>query len=204
MLNHKTILFFLLFVMIHIAVYCQPGGFTSQPVRRGDYSLVAYVSGGLGYYPSYAGKLAYLHPQIANVNPVSTLRIMWHPDHLVKVGLETGYLTFLSYTLKDSAGNKGKVVLNATPLLAEWTMALTKRFNVFAGSGVYFLTTRLKYGSKAVSKKLSVGWMAAVSYIQPLSKNVGLGTEVKWLDAAESRDGSICLQLQLVWRFLKW
>jgi hypothetical protein len=182
----------------------QPGGFTSEPVKRGAYSFVVYVSGGLGHYPAYSKDLAYLDPTIQNVNPVSTIRIMWHPDHLVKVGLETGYMTFLNYTLKDSAGQRGKVVLNATPLLVEWTMALTKRFNVFAGSGVYFLTTNLDYKGKTRSKKISVGWMAAASYIQPLSKNMGLGAEVKWLDAAESRDGTICLQLQWVWRFLQW
>jgi len=187
-----------------IKLDAQQEGFTSQPVRRGDYSLVAYISGGIGHYPSYSGALAYLQPTITNLNPVSTIRVMWHPDHLLKVGLETGYMTFLSYTLKDTAGNKGKVVLNAIPLLLEWTMAISKRFNVFAGSGVYFLNTKLDYAGKTSSKKLSVGWMAAASYIQPLFKNVGLGTEVKWMDAAESKDGSICLQLQLVWRFLKW
>ena len=199
--NKKSWLCLLLFVSMRTAAQEE---FTSQPVGRGDYSLVIYVSGGLGYYPSYAGKLAYLQPDISNINPVSTIRLMWHPDHLLKLGLETGYMTFLSYTIKDSAGNKGKVVLNATPLLLEWTMAITKRFNVFAGSGVYFTKTRLDYAGKTASKKLSVGWMAAASYIHPLSKNVGLGTEVKWLDAAESRDGSICLQLQLVWKFLRW
>jgi hypothetical protein len=202
MLNNKNIwLCLLLFVSVTTAAQEE---FTSQPAGRGDYSLVAYVSGGFGYYPSYAGKLAYLHPTISNINPVSTIRLMWHPDHLLKVGLETGYMTFLSYTIKDSAGNRGKVVLNATPLLLEWTMAITKRINVFAGSGVYFTRTKLDYAGKTASKKLSVGWMAAASYIHPLSKNVGLGTEVKWLDAAESRDGSICLQLQWVWKFLRW
>lgn len=202
MLNNKNIwLCLLLFASLRTVAQEE---FTSQPAGRGDYSLVVYVSGGLGYYPSYAGKLAYLHPVISNINPVSTIRLMWHPDHLLKVGLETGYMTFLSYTIKDSAGNRGKVVLNATPLLLEWTMAITKRINVFAGSGVYFMSTKLDYAGKTASKKLSVGWMAAASYIHPLSKNVGLGTEVKWLDAAESRDGSICLQLQLVWKFLKW
>lgn len=203
MFNNKF-LFWLLSIAISISSYGQANGFTSQPVRRGDYSFVIYASGGLGYYPSYAGKLAYLQPKISNINPVSTVRIMWHPDHLVKVGIESGYLTLLSYKLKDSTGKEGKVVLNATPVLIEWTMALTKHFNVFAGSGIYFLTTHLNYESKSVSKKLSVGWMAAASYILPISKNTGLGTEIKWLDAAESRDGSICLQLQFVWRFLKW
>jgi len=202
MLNNKNNwLFLLLFLSVRASAQKE---FTSQATGRGDYSLVVYVSGGLGYYPSYAGKLLYLQPKISNINPVSTVRLMWHPDHLLRVGLETGYMTFLSYTIKDSAGNKGKVVLDAIPLLLEWTMAVTKRVNVFAGSGVYFTHTRLNYAGKTSSKKLSVGWMAAASYIHPLSKNLGLGTEVKWMDAAESRDGSICVQLQLVWRFLKW
>jgi hypothetical protein len=203
MLNSKNLIL-LPAILWSIGTFAQQGGFTSEPVKRGDYSFVVYVSGGLGHYPSYSKDLAYLNPEIKNVNPVSTIRIMWHPDHLVKVGLETGYMTFLNYSLKDSVGKKGKVVLNAIPLLVEWTMALTKRFNVFAGSGVYFLTTNLDYKGKTRSNKISVGWMAAASYIQPLSKNMGLGAELKWLDAAESRDGTICLQLQWVWRFLKW
>ncbi|MGZ3838452.1 MAG: hypothetical protein ACXVMS_10000 [Flavisolibacter sp.] len=190
--------------MATLSSFGQEKGFSSQPQRRGDYSLVVYVSGGLGIYPSYAGKLSYLQPVISNINPVSTVRVMWHPDHLVRVGLETGYMTLLSYKLHDSTGRQGKVNLEASPVLVEWSMALTRRFNVFAGSGVYFLTTRLNYGEKSLSRKISVGWMAAASYIQPLSKNTGLGAEVKWLDAAESRDGSLCLQLQWVWRFLKW
>jgi hypothetical protein len=110
----------------------------------------------------------------------------------------------LNYSAKDSAGNVARVQTNAVPLLIEWTMALTKRFNVFAGSGVYFLTTNLDYAGKATSNKLSIGWMAAASYIHPLSKNLGLGTELKWMDAAESTDGAFCLQLQLVWKFVRW
>ena len=201
--DNRTFLVFAM-LMLCFTAYSQQDGFSSQPQRRGDYSLVAYVSGGAGYYSSYAGELEYLNPTINNLNPVTSLRLMWHPDNLLKLGIETGYMTFLSYSLTDSAGNRGKVNLEAIPVLLEWTMAVTKRFNVFVGSGVYFLNTKLDYLGKTSSKKLSIGWMGAASYIHPLSKNLGLGAELKWMDAAESRDGSICLQLQLVWRFLKW
>jgi hypothetical protein len=129
---------------------------------------------------------------------------MWHPDHLLKVGLETGHMTFYSYTFKDSSGVSGKAKLYAIPVLIEWTMAVTKRLNLFAGSGVYFLRTNLDYQGRTVSPKLSIGWMAAGSYIHPLSSTVGLGTEVKWMDAAETNNGIVSLQLQLVWKFLKW
>jgi hypothetical protein len=182
----------------------QTEGFTSQPTKRNEYALVVYGGSGPGYYFSVSGVPDYLQPKVQKISPVSTIRLMWHPDHLIKVGLETGFMTFVSYKLKDSLGKDGKIRLNAIPVLIEWTMALTKRFNVFAGSGVYFLNTQLDYAGRSRSSKLSIGWMAAMSYIHPLSKDVGLGAEAKWLDAAESTDGSICLQLQLVWKFLKW
>ncbi len=83
-------------------------------------------------------------------------------------------------------------------------MSITKRLNIFAGSGAYILDTRLNYAGKTSSYKFSVGWMAAASYIQPLSQNTGLGAEAKWLYAAETSKGSLGLQLQFVWKFLKW
>lgn len=200
----RTFLALVLCCLAAVKGQAQEEEFTSQGNRRGDYGLVAYVGGGFGYYLSVTGVPDYLRPTINRISPVGTLRLMWHPDHLVKVGVETGHVTFVSYTLTDSVGQKGKVRLDAVPVLIEWTMALTKRFNVFAGSGVYFLNTNLDYAGKSTSSKLSIGWMAAVSYIQPLGKNTGLGTEIKWLDAAESTDGSLSLQLQLVWKFMKW
>lgn len=178
--------------------------FTSRPTGRGEYSLVLYLSGGMGYYASTSGAPAYLHPAVSRWQPVGTLRVMWHPDHLLKAGLETGNLTFYSYRLSDSSGKTGKIALNATPILLEWSMSLKNRLNIFAGSGLYFLKTKLDYAGTVNSNKLNVGWMAAASYIYPIGKQVGLGTEVKWLYAAETSNGSVCGQLQLVWRFLQW
>ncbi len=178
--------------------------FTSLPTHRGQYALVAYINGGAGYFISHEGAPAYLNPKVNRINTVATVRIMWHPDHLLKVGLESGVVNFYSYKLTDSAGRQGKITLQAVPVLLVWSMAVTKRFNIFAGSGGYILDTRLDYGTKTHAKKFSVGWMAAASYIFPISENVGLGTEAKWLYAAETSKGSLCLQAQFVWKFLKW
>jgi hypothetical protein len=202
--NSKFILTIALLFAFCLPIAAQEEGFTSEGNKRGEYALVLYAGGGLSYYFSTGGAPTYLQPDLRKFSPVGTVRLMWHPDHLVKVGLETGRMTFLNYTARDSVGNIAKVQTNAVPLLVEWTMALSKRFNLFAGSGVYFLTTNLDYAGKATSKKLSIGWMAAASYIHPLSKNVGLGTELKWMDAAESTDGAFCFQVQLVWKFLRW
>lgn len=182
----------------------QENEFSSQPQKRGEYGWVVYLSGGAGYYVSNSGRPDFIDAKVSNLSHVSNIRIMWHPDHLLKVGIETGHMTFYSYTFKDSAGVSGKTKIYAIPVLIEWTMAVTKRLNLFAGSGVYFLRTNLDYRGRTVSPKLSIGWMAAGSYIHPLSSSVGLGTEIKWMDAAETNNGIVSLQLQLVWKFLKW
>lgn len=179
--------------------------FTSSTRKKGDYSLVLYTSGGLGYYYQQKQSVpGFASPNLHNLHRVGTVRVMWHPDHLLKLGLETGYLTFFRYSFRDSVGNSGKVALTAVPVLVEWSMSVSKRLNLFAGSGFYMLKTRMDYKGKTVSPKLSIGWMAAGSYIQPLSENTGLGLEAKWLDAAETSDGTVVLQLQLVWKFFKW
>lgn len=199
---HRNLLF--VFLLATFSAVAQDKGFSSQPKKRGDYGFVLYASGGAGYYVSNGGAPQYLSPKVSNLGRAANLRIMWHPDHLLKVGVETGLVTFYSYTFQDSAGVRGRAKLQAIPVLVEWTMAVTKRLNLFAGSGVYFLRTNLDYKGRTTSPKLSIGWMAAASYIHPLSEHTGLGTEVKWMEAAETSNGIVSLQVQFVWKFAKW
>jgi hypothetical protein len=198
----KTPLIYLLW-LLPVNLQAQEKEFTSMPTGR-DYALVSYVGGGFGLYANDAGTPVHLQTNLDKLKANSFVRLMWHPDHLLRFGLESGYMTFYSYTLKDSANRTGKAALRAVPVLVEWSMALTKRFNIFAGSGVYLLTTNLDYLTKTKSHKVSVGWMAAASYILPVSKQMGLGMELKYMDAAETSDGSMIFQLQWVWKFLKW
>jgi len=204
MQNNKSILLYFLVFLTCLKSYGQGEDISLQPSRSKQYALILYLSGGAGYFISNSGVPAYLQPKLSRVNAVTTARIMWKPDHRLKAGFESGYLTFYSYRLTDSAGNKGKVSLNAIPLLLEFSVALNKHLNLFAGPGVYLLDTKLNYQGKTSATKVTMGWMAAAAYIIPLSPDVGLGAEAKWLYAAETIRGSFGLQLQLVWRFLKW
>ncbi len=191
-------------IAIHLNTFGQEKEFTSSPNRRGAHSLVAYFSGGANYYVSESGAPKHLATRVNTLNPVASFRLMWHPDHLLKLGVETGYLTFYGYSFSDSARISGKVSLNAVPVLVEWSTSIAKHWNLFAGSGIYLLTTNTDYKVKTSSQKVSIGWMAAGSYIAPISQNVGLGTELKWMHAAETSNGSLALQVQLVWKFLKF
>lgn len=200
----KCFIVFAWFCLICLSGYGQEEEFTLQPSKRGAYAWVVTASGGAGYFVSNQGAPPFLSRKISNLSHVTNVRLMWHPDHLLHVGVETGHLTFYTYRFRDSVAREGTVRLTAIPVLIEWNMAVTKRLNLFVGSGVYFLRTNLDYRGKTTSKKLSIGWMAAGSYIHPLSANVGLGTELKWMNATETANGILSLQLQLVWKFLNW
>src|SRR5437868_1771933 len=99
MQNNKLNFLFLLLFLTSINAHSQEEEFTSRPTGRGKYSLVVYLGGGFDYYASNAGAPAYLQPNLSKWNPHGTLRIMWHPDHLLKGGVETGYIRFYSYQL---------------------------------------------------------------------------------------------------------
>lgn len=172
--------------------------------QRGQYAFVAYIGGGMGYYATPAGTPTAVNPTTSKWGFNSTVRVLWHPDHLLRVGLESGHMTFYSYTFTDSIGTRGKNAVTGVPLLLVASMPVTSRLNVFFGTGFYNLTTKLDYAGKTTAHKLSVGWMLATSYIQPVSKDLGIGLEVKWADAAQTVDASIIGQLQLVWKFIKW
>ncbi|HEU4902904.1 MAG TPA: hypothetical protein VFT06_08930, partial [Flavisolibacter sp.] len=168
MQDNKKIGFLFVFLLCFLQCFSQEE-FSSQPTRRSQYAWVAYFSGGPGYYVSNKGAPPFLSRNISNLSHVASFRIMWHPDHLLHVGLETGHLTFYSYRFRDSANTEGTVRLSAIPVLVEYNMAVTKRLNLFEGTGVYFLRNNLDYRGKTTSQKLRIGWMSAGSYIQQLS-----------------------------------
>jgi hypothetical protein len=96
------------------------------------------------------------------------------------------------------------MTLTAIPILITWSMPVVKRLHVFAGFGTYFLTTHLDYKGKVKSKNLSLGSNIALAYQQPVSKNLRLALEAKWMNAYVSRNSALSLQLLLAWKFLEW
>jgi hypothetical protein len=128
---------------------------------------------------------------------------MWHPDHRLRFGLETGYLNLYNYKI-NSENIGGKLRLTAVPLLIVWSMQIGKRINIFAGSGTYFIKSRLDYAGHSEAGNLSLGWMAAASYNFNISNSFSITPELKWFDASESGHQSLNLQMLFAWKFYKW
>ncbi|MBZ5856122.1 outer membrane beta-barrel protein [Flavihumibacter profundi] len=200
--NLYCISWIVLLQFIHVPSMAQDKSGIEAEGKRGIYSLNVFAGGGVSFYLANPGTPSDVKSQVSRIHPTGTLRVMWYPDHLLKVGLETGITNFYSYKIQDSIS--GNVVVQAVPLLLVFSMPITKRINIFAGPGGYFITSKLDYEGQTKSKTFSVGWMAAGSYEYPINDKVGLAGEIKLLNAFETKDVSMSLQIQLRWKFMEW
>ncbi len=135
--------------------------------KQGLYSLNVFVGGGVSFYLANPGTPADLKSQVSQTHPIGTLRVMWYPDHLLRVGLETGITNFYSYKIHDTIS--GSVVVQAVPLLLVFSMPITKHISLFAGPGGYFITSKLDFEGQNQAGTFSLGWMAAGSYEYPIN-----------------------------------
>lgn len=202
-MRHRAagLILLLLATALPLAASAQTGEVPVPAGHDSTYSLVVYAGGGWGQYIATPGAPADLPVDYVKGGVAGTVRLMWAPDHLLRLGIETGWTTMYSYDIKDATG--GKLTLGAVPLLLVWSMQFD-RFHVFAGTGYYQLTSHLDYGTSTNVTTWSLGFMLAGAYEYKLSDNFGLVGELKWMNATEHEDAVLSAQVMLSWRFLRW
>ena len=192
--------------------------------KRDPYTVVLTVGGGVSHYLAPVG----IPPGLEQVSahrlgvPV-TFRVMWHPDHRLRVGLETGLVPMYSYRATVSGPTVGgataineraEVAVSAIPILIVFAMplawlsgterSLARRLSVSGGTGAYAVNSRLAYAGTVESNRLNIGWMLAGSYTQPVGRRFRVATELKWYTVTATKDDALTVQLQLVWRAFSW
>ncbi len=171
---------------------------------RGPFRLLVYAGLGSSVYSSAIrtpGTLTDERESRLGL-PVS-LRVMWQTDHRLRLGLETGFVNLYSYG-GTVANQSAQVRVSAVPILVVFSMSVVKRFALYAGTGPYLINSELRYEGVTKGSTLSLGWMAAGTYTQPLTKNLGLATELKWYDATQTNDACLIAQATLIWRAFTW
>ena len=191
----------LITALVCLAGLANPTALHAGSPGDSTYAVVAYIGGGVSQYLLAAGGPPDIPIDVSKLGVAGTVRIMWYPNHLVRLGIETGWTKFYSYTLQ--AEPTGQVYLSGFPLLAVWSMQVMN-VDLFLGSGYYLLNSHLNYQGAVDVKTWSLGWMAAASYTHPLSDNLGVAGEVKWMNASEHELANMTAQVQLVWRVFEW
>lgn len=187
---------------------------TKKATRRGPYTLVASAGSGLSYYATRIRlPNALEQPRLSRFGVPASLRLMWYPDHRLRVGIESGWIPMYSYR-GQVTGETARVNVSVIPILAVFSMPLAwlsgtersiaRRLAVTVGSGYYLNQSRLRYGGDVVGSKNSLGWMAAGSYTQPIGRRFRVAGELKWYDAVSAENAAFTAELQLVWRAFSW
>jgi len=106
-------------------------------------------------------------------------RGLWHPNHLLSVGLVSGYVTFAQDRTTAEGGQPVELALTGIPLHIAFAMQ-TYGFQVGAGVGGYQLvsSTSINGRDKTVGSQFELGVHAWLAYTLMLSDRLGLGAEV--------------------------
>lgn len=110
-------------------------------------------------------------------------RLMWHPDHLLAVGLYTGFITFSreNITVTDANGARQDLTLDLTGIPAQVVVAMQPgHFEFGVGIGVYFLTahTSVNNTERFSSSDHAYGVSGWFGYNFNLTEAITLGPEV--------------------------
>ncbi|MBD2754768.1 hypothetical protein [Spirosoma validum] len=184
------------------------------PPPRGPYNFVMTVGSGLSFYSTHLGVPAALEQtHVSRFGVPATLRMMWYPDHRLRIGLETGWTTMYSYRGHVS-GEPAHVYVSLVPILLVFSMpmawlsgterSIARRFAATVGTGVYLNHSRLDYLGTVLTNTNSLGWMAAGSYTQPIGRRLRVAGELKWYDAVAAENAAFTAEVQLVWRAFSW
>lgn len=176
------------------------GGFYSTnyaQLKDSTFHISAYL--GVGY----ARFISDMDTDGFNKNGFSgTIRLMWEPDHLLSLGLESGYLQLYKLSNKQVSvlGNDFEVSteLTAIPIFAVFSMKIVENFKLSIGSGLLILGSSVDaLGNSVSSSQTSTGAFGAASYLYPLSKMFFLGGELKYFYINKIENGDLSLQLML-------
>jgi hypothetical protein len=138
---------------------------------------------------------------------------MWHPEHLLSLGIESGY-TYL-YSVKSSINSvefgysEIKASMISVPLMMVSSMRIfpltLPDFEVHGGGGVYWLFNNGElYGRNISSSIFSFGYNLGATYLVPLSQAFSIGAEVKYYYISKLQDSDIGLKILFSYDFLSW
>ena len=169
-----------------------------------EYAVTSYINAG------YSRFISELDDNDLNKNGFSgTIRLMWEPEHILSIGIESGYLQLYDIstqlTFQDTLTFKGTSKLTAVPIITVFSMELFENLKLSFGSGIFLLTSKVDVlGNPVNSLQISTGSLVSGSYYYPISHSISLGGEIKYYLINKIEDGDLNFQVSLQYRFLTY
>jgi len=169
-----------------------------------EYAVTAYINAG------YSRFISELDDNDLNKNGFSgTIRLMWEPEHLLSIGLESGFVRLYNFNTQTSIGDGNtytvKSELNAVPILSVFSMKIINNLKLSIGSGIFIITSKVDALDNPVnSEQLSTGILIGGSYLFPVSPVISLGGEIKYYLINKIEDGGLNFQISLQYKFISY
>jgi hypothetical protein len=178
----------------------------AQDTVAKPYTFTAYLQGG------YVRNVDHFDHPIEGIQQNGTnvnLRILWHPEHLLAGGLEVGlsHVYTVKQNVTDTSGAAATLdaTINVWPILFVFSMSPVQNFNVLIGFGPSISESVVEsFGNRATSSEIGSSMMAGVNYIWPVSDNVGIGGEFKYLRVNKYENHDLLFNITFAWKFLEY
>ena len=199
-----------LFVFVIAASFLHPiGDSAAQSDRDSSFTIIASLSGGI------TRSVSENQPTLEGSEYTpggfgGAFRLVWHPDHLLMVGVETGLFRVSSLTFPTASVNAqapdAEASINAVPMLLVFAM---KKYGVEISSGLgyylYYVTTQSRgTGLKGGSSNSEIGYMIGLSYTFELWDRFEIGPDLKWHVITERQVRTFLGQVRVGWRLWKY
>ena len=185
----KTILIGLLFlVVLSGKVLAQDS--LAQP-RRNHYSLAV----GLGF--NHYFNTLQIAKDFANPNSGTvSFRFFWEPEHLLSLGLETGYFRLFKVEKKISSESTSTATMDIVPLFLLVRMRVVNYFYVTVGMGLAMMINKVSLDRNINSTFFSLSnFKFGASYLHPVGKNFFAGVELGTDNIGKTNDWTFSAQV---------
>lgn len=138
-----------------------------------------------------------------------TVRVMWNPEHLLSIGLESGYQYLYSLDVSNYDTEFGitnvKASMYSIPVFIVFAMKVLPNIKLTAGTGTYLLfNSGEAFGDELNSNQISIGAHVGASYTYPINNTMAIGGELLYSYFSKLQDGTVAIQFLFVYDIFRY
>jgi hypothetical protein len=115
---------------------------------------------------------------------IFTFRVMWEPEHLMRIGLESGFihLYYLETKVYDTMFGSTNAMINMSsiPIMAVFTMEIVNNLEIIGGVGGFIIISEVSsFDNYTLSTSWSNAYELGLAYLHPINDKLKIGAEIK-------------------------
>lgn len=200
----RTLILLLPFLLLLSILLGIPSSLIAQ---QKNYQISANLTGGYGFRISSSPP-----PQLPELEETSggissSVRVLWCPEHLLRVGLDISYLPVSGIRAKNEDSRQGSANLSLISWPVMGIFAMEKYgIDLSGGIGMILLGVdgKAANGEGIHSESWEIGYMFGAGYTWQYSEQIGIGAEVKLVEFTDRPIGSLIAGLRVRWALLEY